>query len=286
MATLIRDGLRSAERAFLAAGPSPEERLDASGFAADAPDDYCPRCGLTVGPHEFDGERCATCRSARQRYGGVVRLGAYGGPLRDAIHEFKFDRWPTMGERLGRALGAAIRERLALVAAHAGEREADVVERAAIVPVPSTLLRRMARGIDHSAILSRAVARAAGLPLQRGLLRRHVPAQAGLSVVARHRNMRGTMSLAVPPSDLAGLRVLVVVDDVLTTGATMSEAVRALSAAFPRGEAPAMLAAVIARADGPERRPPVAEGMRQGVREDGQPGGASQKNWSPPPPDA
>lgn len=241
--------LRSVEAAFLSGGPSPLDALEASGFRADTPASYCARCGRSIGPHEFDGHACAACRGKKQRYGGVVRLGPYTGPLREAIHEYKFARWHAVGERLGMALGAAVAERLRLVADHAGEDAWAVFGRAVVAPVPTTFVRRSVRGIDHTMGLARAVSRGSGLPLRRVLVRAHRPSQTGLSATARRRNLRGSMRVACDRSWLGGLRVVVLVDDVMTTGETLTEASRAVRA----GGGPPVLGAVLAAAE-PARR--------------------------------
>jgi predicted amidophosphoribosyltransferase len=99
-------------------------------------------------------------------------------------------------------------------------------ERLVLVPVPSTFRRRMARGIDHTLVLARGVREVTGGRIVRALARRHRPSQVGLPMTERKRNVSGTMRLR-RPADLGGC-TLIVIDDVRTTGATMTEACRAL----------------------------------------------------------
>jgi ComF family protein len=229
--------------------PGPLEALRSSGFVADALDAYCPRCGHGVGPGEFAAGRCGTCRSVRIPWDGFVRLGRYDLALRDAVHDFKFNRWHAVGEHLGVALGAAVAERLRLVAEHAGEPEEAVLGRTAVVPVPMSFWRRASRGIDHATCLARAVSRGSGAPCRKMLTRRHRPAQTGLSAAARKRNLHRAMRPCVGEDALDGLRVVVLVDDVSTTGATLVEACRAIKSLRGSRKEPVVLAACVAMAE-------------------------------------
>lgn len=250
---LVKDGLLNVERALLSDRPGPLEALRESGFVADDPDDYCARCGRRVGPGEFADGKCGSCRDARVAWGGCVRLGSYDLALREAVHDFKFNRWHVVGEHLGRALGAAVAERLRLVAQHAGEPEAQVLGRSIVVPVPMSFWRRASRGIDHATCLAKSVAEGSGLPCRRLLARNHRPAQTGLSAAARRRNLKNAMQPRIGPEALVGVRVVVLVDDVMTTGATLTEACRAVRVLGGSNGEPVILAACIAVSE-PGRR--------------------------------
>jgi ComF family protein len=250
---MVRTGLLNVERALLSDRPGPLEALRESGFVADDPDNYCARCGRGVGPGEFVEGRCGTCRELRVAWGGCVRLGSYDLALREAVHDFKFNRWHAVGEHLGRALGAAVAERLRLVARHAGEPEAQVLGRSIVAPVPMSFWRRASRGIDHATCLARAVAEGSGLPCRRLLMRQHRPAQTGLSAAARRRNLKHAMRPRLGPEALAGVRVVVLVDDVMTTGATLSEACRCVRSMDGDEDGLVILAACIAVSE-PDRR--------------------------------
>ncbi|MEW6473168.1 MAG: phosphoribosyltransferase family protein [Actinomycetota bacterium] len=91
---------------------------------------------------------------------------------------------------------------------------------------PTTAARRRLRAFDQAEHLARAVGRALGVPVAACLVRRAGPSQTGRSAEARRRGP----AFGAGPSPVAGLRVLVV-DDVATTGATLTAAARALSSA-------------------------------------------------------
>jgi ComF family protein len=99
----------------------------------------------------------------------------------------------------------------------------------AVVPVPLHWWRRLRRGYNQSEALARGLARVLALPCRTSWLRRarHTPSQVGKSAEQRRANVRGAFRAARVP---AGASVLLV-DDVMTTGATASEAARALKEA-------------------------------------------------------
>ncbi|MBI1190539.1 MAG: hypothetical protein GC200_07670 [Tepidisphaera sp.] len=206
------------ERAWLGLTTPPlAQRALLHGWRADAPGEACPRCASTVGAFESDDEGCPACRNRRLPWSRCIRLAEYQGLLRRCICEVKFTAWRRLGRDLGRLLGARIIESLE----HAGLSPAQ----AALVPVPSTFLRRLRRGIDHTHCIARGVRDVTGIPILPVLSRRHRPPQSALPLSRRATNVRDTMRARA--RDLSGLTVIVL-DDVRTTGATMTEACRAL----------------------------------------------------------
>lgn len=206
------------ERAWLGlTKPSFAERAALCGWRADAPGEACGRCGSSVGAYEADESGCPACRGKRLPWAKCVRLGEYDGLLRRVVCETKFTAWRRLGRDIGRLLGAQL--------ADAMERAGVEASRAIIVPVPTTFWRRVHRGIDHTWCIARGVRDATGVEIVRGLARRHVTQQASLPKSQRSENVRGTMSQR--GVDFSG-RVVIVLDDVRTTGATMLEACRAL----------------------------------------------------------
>ncbi len=168
-----------------------------------------------------------------------------------------------LGLLLGERVGQAIRE-----AQVEGELERGID--GCVAPVPTSLARRLSRGIDHAGTIAGGVAKASGLPLAAVLTRSHRPSQVSVPASQRRRNVAGSMR----PARLAALlgrlglgslgrrgergresgeggrgnrraRLVVVVDDVTTTGATLREACRAVRRAFG-GREVVLWAAVVA----------------------------------------
>ena len=179
-----------------------------------------PRCAGCDAPGAW---LCLDCREACDpvRSGRVHAAGVFEGPLRRALHRFKYE-----GERaLAAELGALVADGVA----------ADLASGVALdVVVPAVLHRDRARlrGYDQAALLAAEVALGTGLPLRAPLRRvRHSQPQVELDRAARAANVR---SAFIAEADaLRGLRVALV-DDVATTGATLAAASGALRAAGAR----------------------------------------------------
>lgn len=234
------------EREWFDITTEPVARLIARGeWRPDPPDTYCQRCGRSIGPHDRAEAGCGICRGTRPPWSEMVRLGQHEGLLRDMIVEVKFTRFRRLGADLGGLLGEAV---LARAAAEGIGPEA--LRQAVVVPVPTTARRRLARGIDHTGVIASAVAAELGVPMRAALARRHVPSQLMVAPSRRAANVAGTMRLRRRAAGRLAGRLVVVVDDVCTTGATMRAACRAIRDGLRREDVPAatVWAAILARA--------------------------------------
>lgn len=170
----------------------------------------CPRCGLP-GPGDAP---CGECLRDPPAFDDVVTAFDYRFPLDRLVRRFKFSSDLAVGAYLGEALLEAARSRPA----------PDL-----ILASPASAARIRERGFNPALVLARRVGRGLGVRVDAAALAkvRHTPPQAGLGRDARHRNLQGAFAVR---SRLDGLAVAVV-DDVMTTGATLSALARALKAA-------------------------------------------------------
>ncbi len=157
---------------------------------------------------------------------GALAATAYEGAVRAALLRYK--------ERGRRDLAPALAVPLARAVAGVLVQRPPPVGAAVLVPVPSARAAAAARGGDHVLRLARHAAREVGVPVATPLrLTRAVLDSAGLAAAQRARERDGSMA-ARPPGPLrrgCPAPVAVVVDDIVTTGATLREARRALGAA-------------------------------------------------------
>jgi len=190
-----------------------------AGCAADLPrnDHACPRCAEPLPAEAPAGAVCGRCRRAPPAFAAAFAPYRYEWPLDRLVVALKFQHRLAAARVLGTLLAEALALRIAAGAARPQ----------AIVPVPLHAQRLAARGYNQAAELARPVALALGLPLlDAGRRVRNTAAQSGLAYRERRHNVAGAFVLAhpVPYAHVA------ILDDVLTTGHTAGECVRALHA--------------------------------------------------------
>jgi predicted amidophosphoribosyltransferase len=172
----------------------------------------------------------------------VMALGEYAGPLQDLVLAWKNGGRAHLVPALARALAPAV---LALAAAHRDQADGAA---AVLVPVPSRLGSRLRRGDDHTAHLAAVLSRRTGLRWER------LAARLGEGQQGRSARQRRTRHLHLGPGALPRSRrtgaPVILVDDVVTTGATLRASAEGIAAAG----VPVIGAAVIASARIPATR--------------------------------
>ncbi len=195
-------------------------REDLLARSAAAKESVCPRCALKVGPFADLRGGCAVCRDRALGFDAALALGTYDGELRELCLRLKHERnaWlaPCLSELLVEARRDAFRELC--------------LDDALVVPVPLHWWRYWRRGYNQAEALAEGIAKQLKLPIRRSL-KRVVGTRrlAGLSRSARGEVIRDVFR-ARAHSRMMG-RTVLLVDDVLTTGATCSAAARALKKA-------------------------------------------------------
>lgn len=179
------------------------------------PGHVCTTCALPVGSGTDD--LCGQCLRKPPPWDRVEAALAYRFPVDRLVCRFKFSRDFACGHMLGSELLAAI------VAAEL--RPPDL-----LVPVPLHRLRHLSRTFNQADLLARQVGQALALPVDSGLLlrTRRTRAQSGLDAAGRKRNTRGAFRCAQQAAGALAGRHVALVDDVMTTGATLLECTRTL----------------------------------------------------------
>jgi len=223
----------------------------------------CARCGLPfASARALDSTvaECGACRNDEPGFDGARNYGLYTGKLRQAVLRLKYSGDHRLGVRLGELLVLP------------WERLPGMDESALplIIPVPLHSSRKRERGFNQSELLATGLVRALGKSKGGAapriettcFCRKHAtPPQTGLSVAARRENLRGAFEV-VNPSTVRG-RHIVLVDDVMTTGATLSACARTLK----RAGAAQVMGITLARATPqfPDLSPPDADNTVDGL---------------------
>ncbi|MFH0800543.1 MAG: ComF family protein [Pseudomonadota bacterium] len=199
----------------------------AAGFAADALyPPRCPLCDAFVAARDEPCEDCSASLNILEADACLLHLSrswflrcrsrfAYDGPIRNALQGFKY------GERL---------DLLRFLTAALAEEARRMGGLNLVVPVPLHPKRLGNRGFNQSALLATRLGKISGAQVELGaLLRtRDIAPQVGLERAERMENVKGAFAVDEKRTAKIALRDILLIDDVLTTGATVNECARAL----------------------------------------------------------
>ena len=194
----------------------------------------CPSCaGVYVTPPVGGGDHlCGRCLSEPPPWGRALAAYAYGAAMKDALVRWKSRPDPTLSREMCRLM----------LSAHVGRGWEALGPQTLVCPIPSPRSALRARGFNPSGLLARHMGRHFGWRVILGLaLRRGKGSSKGLSASARARRLRGLFR--AESRHVSGAHI-VLVDDVMTSGAT----VRAASQVLLKAGAHAVDLALLARA--------------------------------------
>lgn len=182
------------------------------------PQPACDRCGAPLGTGEAPS--CLECADWPDEVAGAHTRCLLESPARELIHALKYQGWRGVGEFMGAEMALRAPEPV---------RGADC-----IVPVPTSSRNLRRRGYNQAAVIADALAARLEIPLVPCLERRRQEGtQTALNPVQRRANVSGAFHLPERFRNVVTSSRIVLVDDVITTGATVLAAVEALSAGAP-----------------------------------------------------
>ena len=201
----------------------------------------CDRCGC---PSRIVSPVCENCRDKAFRFARMRCLAPFGPEIQDLVHGLKYQGRVSVARDLGRRLGYSL-------SCCGFAARVDLLH-----PVPLHGARRRERGYNQSTLIARAVSETLHIPVRTGLLSRtrQTVTQTGLDQAARAENVKDAFRVR-KVAGVSGMRILLV-DDVITTGATCSACADALLAAGAREVSVAALASPYFDAQsGPQDQP-------------------------------
>jgi competence protein ComFC len=169
-----------------------------------------PSCSICALPFVSEYSRiCGNCLKKRPPFSMVMPFGLYDGVLAEAISLFKFHGLRRLARPLGRLL-----------------LDLEIPQTDAVVPVPLTPKGLRQRGFNQSLLIAKVIAKKIGAPLFMDTLfkARETPPQIGLSARERQSNLKNAFQVR---GDIKDKGVLLI-DDVMTTGATVTECSKVL----------------------------------------------------------
>lgn len=172
---------------------------------------FCPVCGryqLEVSSTKQKHNVCQECRETTPRFLAAKSLGPFRGALKEAIYLYKYGGHRSLSIVFGQLLAELLLD------------EPGLADTDLLIPVPLSQEKAVTRGFNQSELLAVKIGKILNLPVSNDLVRvRNTPSQSKLARKARMDNIKGAFALS---NKISGGNV-VLIDDILTTGATAGE---------------------------------------------------------------
>jgi ComF family protein len=177
----------------------------------------CARCGeiLAIGNVSV----CTACTHAPPPFVAAIAIGPYDGELRGLVHLLKYHSVRPAAQVLGRALTSLLQH-----------QSTKLGEQPLILPIPLHRVKDRARGFNQAEEIANVVKKLTGFAIDRHALvrKRATESQTGMTSHQRRENVRGAFALRKRGLNVVKGRNIVLIDDVMTTGATAAECTRVL----------------------------------------------------------
>jgi ComF family protein len=199
------------------------------------PAPFCPRCKVFLEDEQSVARhRCDSSDRPDDRMILALRsLGTFDDYYQNLIHRFKYGKSLPLGRRLAQRLGQVVSQTT-------GFEDCDLV-----IPVPLHRARHRERGFNQSDVLAQGISKATGVAFGKGILKRkkNTKDQTHLNAQQRAENVKDAFIVKRP--DLTDGKRVILVDDVMTTGATLNECARTLRTAGAKEVLAVTLAVVV-----------------------------------------
>jgi len=195
----------------------------------------CQRCGAYLGPYTKPSESCSRCEEGQ--FSSIKKVSAifrYKDSAKDLIHKLKFDKRRYVAYSLADMLAEHLKT------------EAFIEKIDIIVPVPLHWRREMVRTFNQSEIIASSVSKKLKIKYETNVIgrKRATKEQSRLEINERKKNLEGAFALSLVNRFKVAGKTILLIDDVMTTGTTLTECAKVLK----KGNAKAIYGAVICRA--------------------------------------